>query len=349
MVMTSSGYYKFNHMWDRMRAYWKAIKDPQMSKKYAVHQIPYQLMPEAFLDMENINSSKMQMSTIEFMMEYEAAMVSDSDGFFKASMLDACTIGSNFSLQMIGTSGKEYAMGVDPNQGGAASCGVVILEVGDPHKLVYVNEIKGKTTPKMVSSLQGLCDKFNIVKIFMDSQGGGKAIRDLLQEGYGGKTPILDIDDELTKGHSGKRILQLVNPTVQWINEANFDTLALIEHKDLRFPVMPREDKPDPIAEKLYEEVRVLKSQMLNIVVTQTARGSRHFDTPSKGQNKDLYSAIVLVGWGVREMNRQSMEQDQVLHSQGLVRQHGKGARFARVPSNPSDDWMKDAIPKRRV
>jgi len=349
MVMASSGYFKFNHMWDRMRSYWKAMKSPELEKKYAVHQVPYQLMPPAFLDMENINSSKLQMSTIEFQMEYEAAMVSDSDGFFKASMLDACTNNSGFSLQMIGAHSKEYVMGMDPNQGGSAACGVVIVEIGDPHKLVYVNEIKGETTQKMTMAVQDLCSKFNIVKIFMDSQGGGKAIKDLLQEGYGGKTPILDIDDELTKGHSGKRILQMVNPTVQWINDANFDTLALIEHKEIRFPVMPREDKPDPIAEKLYEEVKVLKSQMLNIVVTQTARGSRHFDTPTKGQNKDLYSAMILAGWGVREMKRQSMEQAQVLHSQGLVRQHGKGAQFAQVTSTPGETWMKDAIPKRRV
>jgi intein/homing endonuclease len=348
MVMASSGYFKFNHMWDRMRAYWKAMRTTEGEKKYAVHQVPYQLMPEAFLDMENINSSKIQMSTIEFMMEYEAAMVSDSDGFFKASMLDACTLGSDFSLQLVGSSGKEYVMGVDPSQGGAAACGVVILEVGSPHKLVYVNEIKGKTTQKTTIALQELCENFNIVKIFMDSQGGGKAIRDLLQEGYGGKTPILDIDDELTKGHSGKRILKLVNPTVQWINEANFDTLALIEHKDLRFPVMPREDKPDPIAEKLYEEVKVLKSQMLNIVVTQTARGSRHFDTPTKGQNKDLYSAIVLAGWGVREMGRQAMEKTQTLCTQGLIRPR-EGGQFVRASAGTSQSWMKDAIPKPRI
>jgi intein/homing endonuclease len=349
MVMASSGYFKFNHMWDRMRAYWKAMRDPATEKKYAVHQVPYQLMPEAFLDMENINSSRLQMSSIEFRMEYEAAMVSDSDGFFKASALDACTANSDFSLQMVGAHDKKYVMGMDPNQGGSAACGVVIVEVGDPHKLVYVNEIKGETTQQMTMAVQDLCSKFNVIKIFMDSQGGGKPIRDLLQEGYGGKTPILDIDDDLTKGHSGKRILQMVNPTVQWINDANFDTLALIEHKGIRFPVMPREDKPDPISEKLYEEVKVLKSQMLNIVVTQTARGSRHFDTPTKGQNKDLYSAIILAGWGVREMGRQDMEQDQILHSQGLVRQHGKGSQFARVHNSPGESWMKDAIPKRRV
>ena len=357
MIMASSGYFKFNHMWDRMRAYWKAMKDPKIADRYAVHQVPYQLMPEAFLDMENINSSKLQMSTIEFRMEYEAAMVSDSDGFFKASMLDACTIGSDFSLRIVGEPGKEYVMGVDPNQGGSAACGVVVIEVGDPHKLVYINEIKGKTTQKMTAAIQELCENFNIVKIFMDSQGGGKPIKDLLQEGYGNKTPILDIDDDLTRSHSGKRILKMVNPSVQWINDANFDTLALIEHKEIRFPVMPKsektdkaEDKTDAISEKLYEKVKVLKSQMLNIVVTQTARGSRHFDTPTKGQNKDLYSALILACWGVREMDRQSMERVQKLHAQGLVRPHSKGSQFAQaVNAGPGESWMENAIPKKRI
>jgi hypothetical protein len=194
---------------------------------------------------------------------------------------------------------------------------------------------------------QRLTDVFNIVRIFMDSQGGGKPMRDLLQEGYNNHTPILDMDDETTLGKAGKRILQLVNPSTAWINDANFDTLAMFEHKDLRFPALPLSS--DPIAEKLYEEVRVLKSQLLNIIVTQTARGVRHFDTPKKGQNKDLYSALVLAAWGVREIYRESVEEDVVLQAQGLVRPHKAGARFTNIVSGASgNDYLKAAVLTKR-
>ena len=108
MVMTSSGYFKFNHMWHRMKSYWQAMTEEGKKTKYAVHQIPYQMMPKGFLDDENIKEAKRTMSSIEFMMEYEAAMISDSDGFFKASLLELCTIGSDFSLRLTGEYGKEY-------------------------------------------------------------------------------------------------------------------------------------------------------------------------------------------------------------------------------------------------
>jgi hypothetical protein len=344
MIMTSSGYFKFNHMWNRMKSYWKAMKEEGENTKYAVHQVPYQLLPTAFLDEENIKEAKRTMSSIEFSMEYEAAMVSDSDGFFKASMLESCTTGSTFSVRAIGERDKEYVMGIDPNQGGKASCGVIIIEVGTPHKIIYVQELKKKTTQNMVMEFQRLTDVFNIVRIFMDSQGGGKPIRDLLQEGYSNHEPILDMDDDTTKDKYGKRILQLINPTSAWINDANFDTLAMFEHQDLRFPGMPLTS--DPITEKLHEEVKVLKSQLLNIVVTQTSRGVRHFDTPKKGQNKDLYSALVLAAWGVREMFREVVEVNVVL-ADGLIRQHGQGARFVGTTpeiGSSGKEYLKDAV-----
>ena len=331
MVMTSSGYFKFNHMWKRMKAYWGAMKEEGSNSKYAVHQVPYTMLPKGFLDEENIKEAVRTMSSFEFMMEYGASMISDSDGFFKASLLENCTNGSNFGIRLNGEKGKEYVLGVDPSQGGSASCGLVIIEIGNLNRIVFVRGIKKKTTQEMTVYIQELTDKFNVKGIFMDSQGGGKPIRDLLQEGYNGHIPILDIDDENSRGKDGKRILQLVNPSPSWISDANFDTLALIENEHLRFPEVLNQGSN--VEEKLYEEIRLLKSQMLNIVVTETSRGVRHFDTPKKGQNKDLYSALILAAWGVREFSRQVKEEIVVLSDNGLVRSHSPGSMFVQPSS----------------
>jgi len=326
MIMASSGYFKFNHMWKRMKAYWRAMKEEGEKTKYAVYQVPYQMAPEGFLDKENIKEAKRTMSSIEFMMEYEAAMISDSDGFFKASLLENCTLGSNFSIRLSGEAGKKYVLGIDPSQGGSASCGLIVIELGKPNKIIFVRGIKKKTTQEMTVAIQDLTDKFNIIRIFMDSQGGGKAIKDLLQEGYNKHVPIIDVGDEAMRGKDGKRILQLVNPTPAWISDANFDTLALLENESLRFPTIP--SSGSNVEEKLYEEVRLLKSQMLNIIITETSRGTRHFDTPKKGQNKDLYSALILAAWGAKELSREAGEDVPVLHNSGLVRLHQPGSQF---------------------
>lgn len=331
MMMTSSGYFKFNHMWKRMKAYWQAMKEEGKNTKYAVYQVPYTMAPEGFLDKENIKEAKRTMSNIEFMMEYEAAMISDSDGFFKASLLESCTLGSGFSIRLSGEPNKKYVLGIDPSQGGAASCGLVMIELGKLNKIIFVRGVKKKTTQEMTMTVQELTDKFNVIRIFMDSQGGGKPIKDLLQEGYNNHVPIIDIGDETMRGKDGKHILQLVNPVPAWISDANFDVLALLENESLRFPEVP--SSGSNIEEKLYEEVSLLKSQMLNIIVTETSRGTRHFDTPKKGQNKDLYSALILAAWGAKELSREVGGESPVLHNSGLVRPHQSGSQFVNAAS----------------
>jgi len=72
----------------------------------------------------------------------------------------------------------------------------------------------------------------------------------------------------------------------------------MLEDKKLLFPEPPV-STADVLADA-YNNVLTLKKQMLNIVVTQTGSGALHFDTPKKGQNKDLYSAVILAAHGCR-------------------------------------------------
>lgn len=331
MVMTSSGYYKFNHMWRRMRDYWKMIADAEAHNKeseYAVWQVPYWDLPKGFLDEKNIEEAKRIMSTHEFKIEYEAAMVSDSEGFFKASLLDDCTLDSGFTIMYKGNPNKQYIIGIDPNQGGADSCGAIVAELGKVVKLVNVMELKHKTTQDLTKIIQSLSEQYNVIRIFMDKGGGGKAIMDLLEDGYGDKTPILDRTNADNIQKNGRHILEMVNFNPTWIADANFTTKAMFEDKSLRFPELF--STASDLVAKSYKTIHVLKSQLLSIVVTQTSSGFLHFDTPAKNMQKDLYSALILVAHGARQIERE-LEEDSapILHSSGgLVRPHGAGNTF---------------------
>lgn len=337
MVMTSSGYYKFNHMWARMRDYWNRMEIDGDKSQYVVHQIPYWFLPEGFQDKTNIDEAKRTMSRHEFSMEYEAAMVSDSEGFFKASLLEECTTNSGFNVELYGDKSSKYVMGVDPNQGGKASCGIVIAKLGDVNHIVRAMEAKGKTTQEMVQLIQSLCEKYNIVRILMDRGGGGKGLLDLLEEGYGGKDPILDRESDGNKFREGRHILQMINFHTSWIGDANFSTLALFEDHKLKFPEPPTLSNSE-IDYTVYEPIRVLKSQLLNIVVSNTASGALHFDTPKKGQNKDLYSALILVGYGIKELERESeVSYTTSICGGGFVRATNPGASWETVATSTSN------------
>jgi intein/homing endonuclease len=319
MIGTSSGYYKFNHMYKRMRQYWNQIEEG--SKDHAVFQIPYTLLPEGFLDPKNVENSRRVMSSHEFDMEYMAAMVSDSEGFFKASLLEDCTNGSNFDIELSGDKSANYIIGIDPNQGGKAKCGVVVIKLGKPNRIVRVLALDGNTTQDVTVALQDLCKTYNTVRIYMDRGGGGKAVADLLEEGYNEAEPIINRGDKDKAKLKGRHILELTTFSTSWIADANFATLSLFEDKHLLFPsnlvATTSELKQDA-----YELMETLKKQCLNIIVTQTSSGALHFDTPKKGQNKDIYSALILAGYGVKALEHEfEDDEENILYgSSGLVR-----------------------------
>ena len=329
MIMTSSGFYKFNHMWRRMRDHWDMMERDGEESQYRVWQIPYWDLPEGFLDKNNIMEAKRIMSDAEFRMEYEAAMIDDSEGFFKASVLETCTEESGHTLEVRGEPGAEYVIGVDPSQGGDASCGIIIIKYGNPNRIVNVLELKRKTTQELTMMVQAICDSFNVLRIFVDKGGGGKAIMDLLEDGYNDYEPLIDRTDDDKRHLKGRHILEMVNFNPTWIADANFTTLSMLEDKKLLFP-----EPPTGTMEQLfdaYENVKTLKKQMLNIIVTQTASGALHFDTPKKGQNKDLYSAVILAAHGCRMVAKELEEGEAPIlyQSSGYIRE-----RKANAPWN---------------
>jgi len=347
MIMASSGFYKFNHMWRRMKDYWRQMDAQGEHAQYAVWQVPNWDLPEGFLDKNNILEAQRVMSDAEYRMEYEAAMISDSEGFFKASLLESCTITECF-LEVKGDRDSQYILGVDPAQGGDASCGMTLIKLGNPNKIVLVLELKRKTTQELTRTIQTLDKSFNITRMFVDKGGGGKAIMDLLEDGFEGHDKLIDRTDEDKVNLPGRHILEMVNFNPGWIADANFTTLSMLEDRKLLFPGPPMTN-PE-VFDSIYETVKELKRQMLNIIVTQTATGILHFDTPKKGQKKDLYSSIILAAHGARMFAKElEAPPDPVLYNaSGMLRErrpnapwnlldHNKGVGAATISRRGAD------------
>jgi hypothetical protein len=154
--------------------------------------------------------------------------------------------------------------------------------------------------------------------MFMDAFGGGESLKDILALGLEGNEPILDLNDKETLFKTGHRILELCNPGHKWIQEANFGTKALMERKSFLFPEIPF-SSGDREA-RAFETIKRMKSQTLNIIMTQNPQGSIKFNTPTKGAAKDLYSSMVLAGWGVNKMDHELEEEEKpILYHGGLV------------------------------
>lgn len=334
VIMTSSAYYQFNHMYQRIKVYRDKIEAGD--KGYAVHTIPYYAMPDGFLEKNNLKEAQATLSRDQFRMEYEAEWISDSSGIFKASLIQSCTTNSNFTVQKRGLNDKQYVLGVDPARTRDAFA-IVVIELGRPNKVVAAYEYYRSDFPTIAKIVMDLSENFNVVRILMDQGGGGLAVKDLLEEEARWQTRrILDLDDEKNLHKEGRKILQMMNFSPKTIAEANYNTLNLMEKNALAFPKGPQFfNVPSGDLEELediYDTVKKMVEQVLSIEVRENASGGAKFDLPEGAggghakQKKDLYTAFILAGKVAYDLNMPTEEAGYQMAS-GLIEPWNTGRK----------------------
>jgi len=297
-------------------------------KDYAIIQVPYTGLPEGFMDEKQIIQAKATMPRALFSMEYECIFPTDSDGFFKRTLIKETTPGVDderkpFSIELAGDPNFEYVMGIDPARK-TDNFSISILKLmknGKGYKNVYCYSMNNKNWVTSVRKIRELLGKFNIVRIAVDSGGGGLTVEDLLQNAEilrKGEEPIWRYDDDEQMRFDGRHILDMVNFTPSWIGEANYGLAADIEHRRIQFPHRAKSDidvvdESDSIKGKLYEpwdEIEEQINELCKIVMTFTKTGIQHFDLPDIPtaqrtkiaivQRKDRYSALLLSAYAAR-------------------------------------------------
>lgn len=315
VVMTSSAFYRFNHMYMRKLKY-EELREAG-NDSYATHTISFRDMSEGFLEEENITNAQRTLSRVEFRMEYEAIWESDSAGVFKASLIEKCRQAAEHTVSLKGTSGAEYVLGVDPARASDAFA-LCLIELGTPNKVVAAWEFYQNVFPKMAKTIMDICEEFNVVVVHMDAGagGGGLAMKDLLgeEERWGASMRILDAEDEETEDAPGRRILYMFNPSPKANAEAVYTSLNLMEKGGLTLPRRPQPTGRSESAmreldqvEGLYDTIEKTLRQMMLIEVSESRSGVAHFNVPSGGghstQKKDLFTAFILAGMKAHELS----------------------------------------------
>lgn len=222
-ILSGTAYYAFNHFADYWKKY-KAIIESQGEQKkleeifsgevpdnfdwskYSIIRIPYHKLPPGFMDDTQVSRAKATIHSSIYQMEYGACFCTDSDGFFRRSLVESCVCHPaidlasgpvEFHAVISGNPNCKYVYGIDPASE-QDNFSIVVIEIhGDHRRIVYCwtttrNQHKEKINKKLVEEkdFYGYCAKKirELMRIFptehigIDAQGGGIAIMEALQD-----------------------------------------------------------------------------------------------------------------------------------------------------------------------
>jgi hypothetical protein len=287
IILSGTAYYDFNHFadyWKRYRAIVNSGGDTNLLKEvfgdeppasfnwkdYSVIRMPVDKLPDGFMDSAQITRAKATVHAGIYQMEYGACFTTDSQGFFKRSLLEACTASDKspvklpsgevmFSAMLRGDPKKKYIFGVDPASE-VDNFSIVVLELNPDHRRIvyswtttrqqHKNQLKSNITDESdfyafcAKKIRSLMKVFPCVEIAIDAQGGGIAVmealkdKDKIPDGQVAIWPTIDEDKEKdTDDEPGLHILKVCQfAKADWLAEANHGMRKDFEDRVLLFP-----------------------------------------------------------------------------------------------------------------
>ena len=287
IVLSGTAYYDFNHFADYWKRY-KAIVESQGEygklkeifgedvpedfdwREYCVFRVPVEKIPEGFMDEGQVARARATVHAGIYQMEYGACFTTDSQGFFKRSLLESCVASQQkpivfpsgeafFESMLRGDPNKKYIFGVDPASE-VDNFSIVVIEINDDHRrIVYCwtttrSQHKEKLKSKMVDEddfysycarkIRDLMKVFPCHEVAMDAQGGGIAVmealhdKDKIKEGEIAIWPVIDEEKpQDTDDNVGLHILKMCQfAKSDWLAESNHGMRKDFEDKVLLFP-----------------------------------------------------------------------------------------------------------------
>lgn len=287
IILSGTAYYDFNHFSEYHKRYHAIVTSGGDKRKleevfggeippdfdytnYSATRIPVEKLPDGFMDSGQIGRAKATVHTGIYQMEYGAVFTTDSQGFFKRSLIEGCTTHPDepvslthsgdvwFEASLKGDSSKKYVFGVDPASE-VDNFSIVVMEVNSDHrKVVHCWTTTRKSHKELLKSkivdeddfysycakkIRQLMKVFPCAEIAMDAQGGGIAVMEALHDKDkipDGELPIWPVIEEKAKDtddYAGLHILRMCQfAKYDWLAEANHGLRKDFEDKVVLFP-----------------------------------------------------------------------------------------------------------------
>ena len=310
-------------------------------------------------------------------MEYGACFTSDSQGFFKRSLIEGCVAHDRncsspgwapwcsdpFDPMTRGNPDLKYVMGIDPASE-QDNFALVIIEIHpEHHRVVYTwtTNKKDFQSRKRIGltdendyysfccrKIRELYKAFPCVRIGIDSQGGGYTIAEGLRDHdkmFTGERPILPvIEDKKEKDTdrvAGDHIIELINfARAEWTSQANHGLRKDMEDKVLLFP------RFDTLSLSLMSEKDKISFQQLKDKVGES-NALRLYDTLEDAvmEVEELKDELVTVVVSVTAGGRERFDTPEVKTDTGKKGRLRKDRYSALVMANMIARELQREIP----
>ena len=288
IILSGTAYYDFNHFaeyWKRWKGFINSKGDPKKLgemfgddevpngfdwRQYSIIRVPFELLPEGFMDAAQVARSKATVHSGIYQMEFGACFSTDSNGFFKRSLIESCVVSPqkpvnlpsgevNFQAVLRGNPNCRYVYGIDPASE-VDNFSIVVMEVHEDHSRIvhcwttnrgrHKEQLKAGVADETdfysycARKIRDLMKVFPCQEIALDAQGGGIAIiealhdKDKIREGELPIWPTIDDKKEKdTDGEPGLHIVEMVQfAKADWVAEANHGLRKDFEDKTVLFP-----------------------------------------------------------------------------------------------------------------
>jgi len=289
-IISGTAYYSFNHFYKTWKTYKAFIESCGDRKKleeifdgpvpegfdwrdFSIIRIPVDMLPRGFMDEKQISSARATLSKSNYMIEFGASFATDSEGFFKRSLIESCVVGRpdnpivlneetvEFSASLVGDD-VPHVIAVDPASERDHFSVVVLALYSDHRRLVHCWTTNRKSHKERLKrgvvkeqnfyafcarKLRELMLAFpNVEVLGIDSQGGGVTVEESLhdlEKLKDGEMPLwreIDSDPKKYKDSDGKpglHIIRMINfADARWIVDANHGLRKDLEDKVLLLP-----------------------------------------------------------------------------------------------------------------
>lgn len=326
IILAGTATYQFNHFYKYYQDYCNLIYEQCRSGygencEYAVVRLPWDFLPNGLMDKTILEQGRATMDSAIFKMEYGCVFAKDSDGFFPASSIHkaTCPIKTQngelkFYAEEYGEKNCKYVMGVDPASE-RDNFAISIIKMTDEYRgLVFCwstnrkkFEAQKKKKPQLFTGIEDyntfiirkiheICSKFNIVRINIDSGGGGRSVVEGLKDSSKLKDNeycIYNMNDEEISDRKGAHIIKVIEfSSREWYESSHFNLLKDITTMNQLFPAYDAigveqhrmlssdDDILDMSLENIQYEIEECKYQTTLIQEQTTAKGNKTWDLP---------------------------------------------------------------------